>query len=139
MPHRDKLADSRIVPTPSRQALGALFTSAIRKMTCVKWDAGAIPAASTFSVHASIADRRRQDTSKPPDCEGAASHKNRCDLRQGATANVGPHPTSATESATSLIAEYSDLAVVVTAWPELPEAVRAGIVAMVKATAEGDG
>jgi len=37
----------------------------------------------------------------------------------------------ATESATSLLTEYPDLAVVVAAWPELPDAIRAGIVAMV--------
>jgi len=39
----------------------------------------------------------------------------------------------ATESATSLLPEYPELAVVLAAWPELPEAVRADIVAMVKA------
>ncbi len=32
-----------------------------------------------------------------------------------------------------------DLAAVVKAWPELPEAVKAGIVAMVKAASEGEG
>jgi hypothetical protein len=31
------------------------------------------------------------------------------------------------------MAEYPDLAVVSAAWPDVPEAVRAGIVAMVKA------
>jgi hypothetical protein len=38
-----------------------------------------------------------------------------------------------TKSATGLVAEYPDLAMVAAAWPELPDAVRAGIVAMVEA------
>jgi hypothetical protein len=62
-----------------------------------------------------------------------ASHKGRPDFRQAATASVGPRPACATESATSLLPEYPDLAVVLAAWPELPEAVCAGIMAMVKA------
>ena len=103
------------------------------KKTRVRRSAGAIPAASTFSVHASTGDSERQDTSNLPDCEGVASQPGTLDLRQGATANVGPRPVRATECATSLLSEYPDLAVVVAAWPELPEAVRAGIVAMVKA------
>jgi hypothetical protein len=37
------------------------------------------------------------------------------------------------------MAEYPDLTVVAAAWPELPEAVRAGIVAMVKTRPQGDG
>jgi hypothetical protein len=44
-----------------------------------------------------------------------------------------PRPQRATESATGVTAKYPDLAVVSSAWPELPEAVRAGIVAIVKA------
>ncbi|MFI5454869.1 MAG: hypothetical protein ACHRXM_05400, partial [Isosphaerales bacterium] len=65
-----------------------------------------------------------------------ASHHGKSDLRQGATANVCPRPVRATESATSLIPEYPDLAVVLAAWPELPEAFRAGIVAIIKAAAK---
>jgi hypothetical protein len=42
----------------------------------------------------------------------------------------------ATESATSLLPDDRDLAVVVAAWPELPEAVRAGIVALAKAASK---
>jgi hypothetical protein len=94
---------------------------------------GAIPAASTFSIQASMGDRRRQETSKLPDGEGVASNEDRSVLRQGATTDGGTRPGRATESATMVNAEYPDLAVVSAAWPELPEAVRAGIVAMVKA------
>jgi len=104
--------------------------------SCGIWDAGAIPAASTFSIHASTAGRRRQNTSKSPDCEGVASRKNRSVLRQEATANVGPRPVGATESATSPLPDDPELALIVAAWPELPEAFRAGIVAMVKAASK---
>ena len=37
------------------------------------------------------------------------------------------------------VQESPELADVLTAWPTLPEAVRAGIVAMVRASAPGDG
>jgi len=94
--------------------------------------AGAIPAASTFSEHASTRDSGRHITSKLPDCKGVAPCKRRPDLRQRATANGGRRPARGTESATSPLPDDPDLAVVVAAWPELPEAVRAGIVAMVK-------
>ena len=39
-----------------------------------------------------------------------------------------------TDSLTDIFRKHTDLAAVVAAWAELPEAVRAGIVAMVKAT-----
>ena len=45
MPLCDEFPECRAVPTPFRQPLGAVFTNAIRKTICVKWDAGAIPAA----------------------------------------------------------------------------------------------
>jgi hypothetical protein len=95
-------------------------------------DAGAIPAASTFSEHASTSDRQCHETAKLPDDEEVASTIETHSLRQITTVNVVPRPVRATESATRLMAEYPDLAVVSAAWPELPEAVRAGIVAMVK-------
>jgi hypothetical protein len=47
--------------------------------------------------------------------------------------SAGSRPVRATESATNPPIDDADLSVVVTAWPELPEAVRAAIVAMVKA------
>ena len=96
-------------------------------------DAGAIPAASTFSVQASTGDSKRQDSSNLPDLSGVATNADRRDLRQGATANGGSRPGYATESATRSLNDDPDLAVVVAAWPELPETIRAGIVAMVKA------
>jgi hypothetical protein len=96
-------------------------------------DAGAIPAASTFSVQVSTGDSKRQDSSNFPDGSGVATNADRRHLRQGATANGGTRPGYATESATNSLNDDPDLAVVVAAWPELPETIRAGIVAMVKA------
>jgi hypothetical protein len=96
-------------------------------------NAGAIPAASTFSVQASTGDSKRQDSSNLPDGSGVATNADRRHLRQGATTNGNTRPGCATESATSSLNDDPDLAVVVAAWPELPVAVRAGIVAMVKA------
>jgi hypothetical protein len=95
--------------------------------------AGAIPADSTLSEHASIGDKTRHGTSKLSDDDEVASDNDRRDLRQLTTENGGQRPARATESATRLMAEYPDLAVVLAAWPELSEAVRAGIVAMVNA------
>ena len=51
------------------------------------------------------------------------------DLRQ-------PTPSVAHHLPTDTCKTYPDLAAVVAAWPELPEAIRAGIVAMVKAAAK---
>jgi len=36
-----------------------------------------------------------------------------------------------------ILQKHPDLEAVISAWPELPEAVKAGIVAMVRASAEG--
>ena len=54
-----------------------------------------------------------------------------------ATANGGWRPQSAIESATKPPLEDADLAVVVAAWPHMPEAVRVVILAMVKAASDG--
>ncbi|MGO8903887.1 MAG: hypothetical protein ACLQU5_36960 [Isosphaeraceae bacterium] len=42
-------------------------------------------------------------------------------------------PQRATQGTTRLLPDNPDLAAVVAAWPSLPEAIKAGIVAMVKA------
>jgi hypothetical protein len=94
--------------------------------------AGAIPAASTFSEHASTGDTTRHSTSRPSDRQGVASCGERADLRQEATASVVPRPTRATKNATKLLTEYPDLAIILDAWTELPHVVRAAILAMVK-------
>ena len=46
-------------------------------------------------------------------------------------------PATATQNATRLLPDDAGLAAVVDAWPDLPEAVKAGIVAMVKAASGG--
>ena len=135
MPNGDKLKERHAVPTPFRQPLGAFFTNAMRKTTCVTWDAGAIPAASTFCVLASSSDSQRQIASKADTGKELVTHHEVGDSRQQATLGVMPRPPVATKSATSPLADDPDFAVVLAAWPELPHAVRAAIVATVKAAA----
>jgi hypothetical protein len=53
--------------------------------------------------------------------------------RQEPTDNDQKRPPTATENATWLVPEDPDLATVIEAWDRLPAALRAGIVAMVKA------
>jgi len=54
-------------------------------------------------------------------------------LRKEETGADCDRPQTATENATRLLPEDSDLASVIEAWDRLPEAIKAGIVAMVKA------
>jgi hypothetical protein len=84
-------------------------------------------------------DRRRHDAAKLPDDDEVASRNGRRDLRQVTTANGGSRPPRATESATNALSEDAGLAVVVVAWPKLPDTVRAGILATIKATMAGEG
>jgi len=95
---------------------------------------GAIPAASTSSEHASSYHRTRQDTSKAVSNKGVATHPHEAESRQQATPNVIRRPPRATKSATGPLKDDPDLAAVIDAWGRLPEAVRAAIVAMVRAT-----
>ncbi len=48
-------------------------------------------------------------------------------------------PPRATQSATRLLPGDADLAEVTAAWPDLPGPIRAGILAMVRAAAPGEG
>ena len=72
-------------------------------------------------------------TSKPSDSHGVASHDDDAVFRQEATVSGGSRPPRATESATRAVFDDPDLATVVAAWPDLPDTVRAGILAMVSA------
>jgi hypothetical protein len=62
--------------------------------------------------------------------------------RQNPTQTTSKRPPISTQNASHscqpYVTDVPDLAAVVDAWPELPEAIRAGIVAMVKA-ASGKG
>jgi hypothetical protein len=101
--------------------------------TCVTQDEGAIPAASIFSELASTSDTPRHLRSKDDTTKDVATHHAAGDSRQQAVSSDTPRSIGATKSATRLLAQYPDLAAVAAAWPDVPEAVRAGVVAMVKA------
>jgi hypothetical protein len=65
-----------------------------------------------------------------------------CQLKPDSGSRTEPTPSeplrlpSATRGATRLLPNDPDLAAVVAAWPELPEAIKAGILAMVKTAVE---
>ena len=59
--------------------------------------------------------------------------------RQHPTGTAPSRPPTATQNATRLLPADADLAAVVAAWPTLPEPIRAGILAMVRAASEGQG
>jgi hypothetical protein len=94
--------------------------------------AGAIPAALAFSEHTSSYDTSRQLASERDVAKGIATLRNGADSRQQATETGSPRPTRATKSGTSHLERDSQLDAVIDAWPDLPAAIRAGIVAMVK-------
>jgi hypothetical protein len=133
VPVCDQLVECRTLPAHFRPGFSHDVVTTLRADNCGTRAAGAIPAASTFSEHASTGDSGRHSTSKHGDCRGVASHEVNPVLRQEATARGGQRPARATESATGQLSGNPELAVVVAAWPELPETVRAGIVAMVRA------
>jgi hypothetical protein len=54
--------------------------------------------------------------------------------RQDANDNDQKRPLTATQNATHLLPADADLAIVIDAWDRLPEAIRPGIVAMVRAS-----
>ncbi len=58
--------------------------------------------------------------------------------RQDATENGSERLPTATQNATRLLPDDPDLAAVVDAWPKLPAAIKAGIVAMVRAAVRGN-
>jgi hypothetical protein len=84
----------------------------------------------------------RQDAANPPSLRGVTSFNGYPDFRQDAPASDAMRPQTATENATGLCHAHDtpdgdsdpDFADVIAAWPSLPEAVRAGIVAMVRAS-----
>jgi hypothetical protein len=75
--------------------------------------------------------------SNPVIPSGVTSFLDSGDLQQDATACDHLRSPRATKNATRALPDDPDLAAVVTAWPSLPEAVRAGIVAMVRASGRG--
>ena len=66
-------------------------------------------------------------------CENAENSRTKINTKPDRAATPET-PDSATLEAPRSATQDPDLAVIVTAWPELPEAIRAGMVAMVRAS-----
>ena len=84
------------------------------------------------------------EADKPPEItggdDGPALGPTIVPFRQEAPGTDPERPPTATKNATRATPADPELAALVDAWPALPEAVRAGIVAMVRATLrESDG
>jgi hypothetical protein len=72
-----------------------------------------------------------KDASYCPDGVRVASREKSAVLRQQATVSGGTRPPRATESAAVPLVDDPALAAVVADWPDLPDTIRAGILAMV--------
>ncbi len=77
----------------------------------------------------------RQDASKGFSANGLRQPTHAHRSSQQATENNAVRPLRATRVATPLLPDDPDLAAVVVAWPDLPDALRAGILAIIKAAA----
>jgi hypothetical protein len=97
-------------------------------------DAGAIPAASTFSELASTSDTSRLVTSQDAIGKEVATHDDAGESRQQAASSDMPRPVAATKSATYGSESDRDLAVVVAAWPNLADSVRAAVMRIIQAS-----
>jgi hypothetical protein len=86
-----------------------------------------------------IHDSNRQNPSKTGIAKGLGQSGKPSQVRQQAAVSAPIRPLTATENATSVLPADTGLATVIDDWDRLPEAVRAGIVAMVKAAAKGSG
>ena len=113
-------------PTP-------MFDASVIETTCGTVPSGAIPVASIFSKHTSTNDTSRHFASEPAASKRVATRRDEPDSRHQTTASGIRRPARATKSATDPSEGDSQLRVVIDAWPDLPEAVRAGILAIVKA------
>ncbi len=102
--------------------------------SCGIGDAGAIPAASTFSELASTSDTSRLVTSQDAIGKEVATHDGAGESRQQAASSDMPRPVAATKSATYGSEADRDLAVVVAAWPNLADSVRAAVMRIIQAS-----
>ncbi len=84
-------------------------------------------------------DRTRQETPRADIPKGLGQGGIRSRVRQHAAVNAPIRPLTATENATGLVPTNPGLATVIAAWDQLPESLRAGIVAMVKSASKGGG
>ena len=87
----------------------------------------------------SIYDNKRQNPSKTGIAKGLGQSGNPSQVREHAAVSGPTRSLTATENATRVQLADSDFATVINTWDRLTEAVRAGIVAMVKAAAKGGG
>ena len=94
-----------------------------------------------MAIRGSLATRDPSEAVRPR--QNHASHKEKPSLtpvelipssRQDTTDSSSIRPLTATQNATRLLPDDPGLATVVDAWPVLPEAIKAGIVAMVRAS-----
>jgi hypothetical protein len=81
-----------------------------------------------------IHEGTRQNTSKPAISLGLHQPQPDSGLRTEPPESEPVRLPGATRGATGLIPDDPDLAAVVDAWPVLPEAIKAGILAMVRAS-----
>ncbi len=78
-------------------------------------------------------DRNRQNPANYGVKPSSPSAQSLPSSRQDTTDSASIRPPTATQNATHLLPDDPGLAAVVDAWPDLPEAIKAGIVAMVRA------
>jgi hypothetical protein len=122
-----------------RPALRSHFVTACGANTCGNWDAGAIPAASTFSKHASSSDSSRHIASEAANIKEFTTHEVEGNPRQQAATSAMPRPIAATKSATHLLVSDPDLAAVVASWPELSEPARSLVMEFIRAQLSNAG
>jgi hypothetical protein len=96
-------------------------------------DAGAIPAASTCSEHASSYDSSRHITSEAATKKEVATQDDEGESGQQAASSVASRPPAATESATDVSEADRDLARVIAVWSDLQESVRASVMRIIGA------
>ncbi len=127
-----KLADCLVHPAYFRPATRSHIGTIFGESTLGIRDAGAIPAASTFCELTSSSDTSRQVTSQAATAQEVATHGNEGESRQQAASSVMPRPMTATKTATDGLEADRDLAIVVAAWPNLSDSVRASVMRIIK-------
>ena len=83
-----------------------------------------------------IDEQARKNPSGPEIYRARVKSPSKLSSRQYPNESGSIRPLTAAQNATRLLPDDPDLAAVVDAWPELPEAIKTGIVAMVKAVAK---
>ncbi len=79
-----------------------------------------------------IGEKGRKNPSGPEIYRARVKSRSNPSLRQYPNESGSIRPSTATQNATRLLPDDPDLAAVVEAWPDLPEAIKAGIMALVQ-------